>query len=101
MVTLTNNQRGYLRSMAHNLKPVVQLGKQGLTDVLIAKVDQELNAHELIKVKFLDFQDQKRDFAQIIAERTASTLVEIIGNIAVFYREHADPAEREIILPAP
>src|ERR1700752_3998283 len=60
MKKLTNTQKQYLRRMAHELRPVVQIGKNGLTDQVHTTVDQELNAHELIKVKFVDFKDEKK-----------------------------------------
>lgn len=100
MQTLTATQRKYLRSLAHHLKPVVQVGKQGLTDALFTKIDQELDAHELIKVKFLEFHDQREAFAQTIVERSNSALVGIIGNVAILYREQADPARRTVLLPS-
>ena len=99
MRQLSNTQRDYLRRQAHDLRPVVQIGKQGLTEQVQATVDEALNAHELIKIKFMDFRDEKRDLAEELAERTRSTLVGVIGNIAIVYRQQADPEKRRISLP--
>jgi RNA-binding protein len=100
MQQLTNTQRDYLRRQAHHLKPVVQIGKQGLTAQVQSTVDQALDAHELIKVKFMDFRDQKQELAQEIAAASGGTLIGIIGNIAILYREQPDPQKRKIAIPA-
>jgi RNA-binding protein len=100
MRQLTNAQRDYLRRQAHDLRPVVQIGKQGLTQQVHATVDEALNAHELIKIKFMDFRDQKRELADQLADAAGGVLISIIGNIAILYREQADPERRRIALPA-
>lgn len=100
MQEITQTQRNYLRKLAHNLKPVVQVGRQGLSDLVIAKVNQELAAHELIKVKFIDFQDQKHELTDELVAQSNSTLVRLIGNVAILYRQHPEADKREIILPA-
>jgi RNA-binding protein len=99
MQQLNQNQRAYLRSQAHHLRPVVQVGKNGLTEQVQAMVEQALDAHELIKIKFMDFRDQKRELAEQIALASGGALITIIGNIAVVYREHANPDKRKIALP--
>jgi len=99
MQEITQTQRKYLRKLAHDLKPVVQVGRQGLSDLVIAKVNQELAAHELIKVKFVDFQDQKHELTDELVAQSDSTLVRLIGNVAILYRQHPEADKREIILP--
>jgi RNA-binding protein len=99
MKQLTNAQKQHLRRAAHELRPVVQIGKNGLTEQLWAATEHELAAHELIKVKFMDFRDEKKELSEEIAERTGSLLVGLIGNIAIVYRQQADPAKRKIRLP--
>jgi len=96
---LKGTQRKYLRGLAHGLKPVVQVGKQGVTAGLLASVDQALNDHELIKVRFVDRKDDKEALARRIAEEAGCAMAGAIGNIAVFYRRHADPDKRKIVLP--
>ena len=99
MRQLTNTQREYLRRLAHSLKPVVQIGKQGLTPPVHVAVDQALSARELIKIKFQDFRDQKQALAEKLASIAGGVLIGVIGNIAILYREQPDPAERKINLP--
>lgn len=91
MNNLTSNQRKILSSGAQTIKPVVLIGQNGLTDAVIQKIDQSLSAHELIKVKFLDFKDDKQELADKLCESCKAALVRIIGNVAVLYR----PAEKE------
>ncbi len=94
-------QKRYLRGVAHGLKPVVMVGQKGLTPKVIRSVDEALNTHELIKVKFVDFKEKadKTTIADRIEEATRSRLVSIVGHIAVFYRPHPDPENRKILLP--
>ncbi len=100
MQQLTNAQRKYLRKLAHHLHPVTQVGKHGVTEHVIAKMNQELDAHELIKIRFIDFQDQKHELAGDLAERLDAVLVGLIGNTAMLYRQHPDHERRQIRLPA-
>lgn len=96
---MTTTQRQYLRKRAHHLKPVVQIGKNGLSDEVLATVERELAAHELIKVKFLGFQDQKRELAEQIVGSTGGELVGLIGNMAILYRRQPDPEKQRLRLP--
>ena len=57
-----------------------------------------LGDHELIKVRFLEFKDEKKALSQEIAEKTGSELVGLIGNIAIYFRQHPDPAKRKVRL---
>jgi RNA-binding protein len=98
MEQLKGSARKYLRSEAHHLKPVVMVGRNGVSEQLIASVDAALKDHELIKVKFLDFKEQKKEISQEIASTTKSEVVGIIGNIAIFYRQHPQPEMRKIKL---
>ena len=96
---ITKSQRNYLRKLANPLKPTVMLGKQGLTEQLVEKIERELDAHELIKVRLLEYKDQKEPFAQTLVEETGAALVQIIGHVITLYRRHADPERRQIELP--
>lgn len=95
---LTNAQIRFLRGQAHGLKAILQLGAKGLTDAVEAEVDLALEHHELIKVKVAAEDRDARD-AMIaeLAGRTAATLVQRIGNVAVLYRQSKD--HRQIVLP--
>lgn len=85
-----------MRAIAHGLKPVVMIGRNGLNENLTTAVSAALNDHELIKVKFLEFKEEKNILAEEIAKLTGSELVGIIGNIAIFYRQHEDEQKRKI-----
>lgn len=99
MADLTKAQRSYLRRLANPLKPTAMLGRQGLTPELLAKVGRELDAHELIKVRLLEYKDQREPLARTLVEETGASLVGIVGNVITLYREQADPARRQIRLP--
>lgn len=99
MDELTKGQRQYLRRFAHDLRPTVQIGKNGVTPQLIASVEHELDAHELVKVKFMDFRDEKGAIARDLSAQLDAALVAEIGNIAILYRQQRDPSRRKVILP--
>ena len=99
VMNITQKQRQYLRKTAHELKPVVQIGKQGVGESTFASVDQVLNTQELIKMKFNDFQDEKQALAEEVASETRSVLVGIIGNTAILYRPSPYAEHRKIVLP--
>lgn len=96
MTVLTGAQVRRLKSLAHHLKPLVLVGQKGVTDSLVTALKKALDDHELIKVKFIDFKDEKKDLAGELAEKSDSALVSMIGNIATFYREQKDPEKRRI-----
>lgn len=91
MIELTSKQRKFLEKKAHGLSPVVIVGGAGVTDGLIGKVEESVKAHELIKVKFNEFKEDRQNLTATLCEKTDSTLVRILGNVAVLYR----PAEKE------
>lgn len=99
MKSLAGSQRTYLRGLAQSLRPVVQVGKNGLTPELIKTVDEALGTHELIKVKFIEFKEEKKALSREISEQTSSEAVGLIGNIAIFYRQHKEKEKRRVILP--
>lgn len=101
METLKGFQKTWLRGRAHDMKPVVFIGRNGLSPAVIQAVDDALNTHELIKVKFLDFKDkkQKQAIAESIEAQTLSEMVGMIGHMALFFRRHPDPEKRKIQLP--
>lgn len=90
MIELTSKQRRILEKAAHNLNPVVIVGGAGVTEGLYSMVDNCLASHELIKVKFNEYKEEKQELTQDICDQTQCTLVRLIGNIAILYR----PAEK-------
>ncbi|HEX6747521.1 MAG TPA: ribosome assembly RNA-binding protein YhbY [Longimicrobium sp.] len=98
-MAITPKQRAYLKSLAHHLKPVAYIGKEGVGDASIRSVQEALNTRELIKVKVLeasplDVREAGAELEQRIAD---AQLVQTIGRIAVLYRRH--PEKPEIQLP--
>ncbi len=96
---MKGSAKKYLRSLAHHLKPVVIVGKNGVSVQLIGSVDLALKDNELIKVKFGEFKEAKKVISAEIAEATKSELIGIIGNIVIFYREHLEAKKRKIKIP--
>jgi RNA-binding protein len=75
------------------------IGRSGINKQIIGSVDLALKDHELIKVKFGEFKEAKKEISEEIALATKSELVGIIGNIAIFYRPHPQPEKRKIKIP--
>lgn len=95
---LSEKQRRYLRGLAHPLKPVILVGKEGLTDSVAKETARALQDHELIKVKAPGGDRDARDAAfAALAERTGSALVHRIGNVGVLYRPRPDL--KRILIP--
>ena len=99
MNELQGPQRRYLAREAHSLKPLVYVGKAGVTDEVVRALDEALGHHELVKVKFNGHKDEKQPLSRELAGRTSSALVSVIGNIAVIYRRNEDPDLRRYVLP--
>ena len=101
MEILKGYQKKFLKGLAHRLKPVVFIGQKGLSRNLIGSINDALDTHELIKVKFVEFKEkqQKAGMAESIEAATDCRLVGLIGHTAIFYRRHADPDKRKIQLP--
>lgn len=98
-MSLTPKQRAYLKSLAHPLKPILQIGKEGATDAVVDTIDGAFRTRELLKVKVLEAAPSSAaEIAADLAERVNRVeLVQVIGKTIVFYRRH--PTNREITLP--
>ena len=84
---MTSKQRAYLRSLASTIQPIYQVGKSIVTPELTAGIDEALEARELIKINVLkNCMDTPMNVANIIAERTHSEVVQVIGKKIVLYR---------------
>lgn len=83
----TSKQRKILEKAAHDMQPVVIVGGAGVTDGVMDMIDKSLAAHELLKVKFNEYKDEKVELTNDICAKTNATLVRIIGNVAILYRE--------------
>ena len=95
---LNGKQRSYLRSLAHSLKPVVQIGHGGLTESVLSAIDKALLTHELIKVRVTGNDElDASELGEEIEKATRSSVAQVIGKTLVVYRgRKKDPV---IVLP--
>jgi len=84
--SLTNAQVRDLKAQAQRLKATLKIGKEGLSPSFLAALDEVLEHHELVKVKFDQFKEQKKELAPQLAEKSGSHLVIRVGNVVVLYR---------------
>lgn len=92
---LTSDQRRDLRAMGHDLHPVVLVGRRGISEGLVENFEDQLLAHELIKVKVHEAPDIPRT-AVALHEQTGAQLAQSIGNVLLFYRAHPEEPEIEL-----
>ena len=99
MAALNPKQRQYLKGLAHALKPILHIGKDGLTEATLCTIESAFNNRELIKVKILDQAPESADDSgETIASRLKDVeLVQVIGKTVVLYRRH--PEKPKIELP--
>lgn len=96
---MTSKQRAYLKSLAMTTEPILQIGKSSLTPEFTQSVNEALDARELIKISVLqNCMDDPRQMAQMLAERTGSQVVQIIGKKIVLYKE-GKKEKKKIQLP--
>lgn len=88
---LTGKHRRYLRALAHDLSPIVMVGKDGLTAAVFAAVARALLDHELIKVKLGEGAgDDRHAAAAALATATQSDVAQVLGNIVLLYKPHPE-----------
>ena len=96
---MTSKQRAYLKSIAMTTEPILQIGKSSLTPEFTQSVKEVLDARELIKISVLqNCMDDPRQMAQVLAERTGSQVVQVIGKKIVLYKE-GKKEKKKIQLP--
>src|ERR1017187_363914 len=101
---LTNSQIRKFKVAAQFMEPMLKVGKAGLSEGFIRTVAETLAQHELVKIKFADFKDQKKELAPQLAEKTGSHLVMRVGNVMVLHRPRPvteEPAGEEFPRAAP
>ena len=97
---MTSKQRSYLKGLAMTMDPIFQIGKSSVTPELTAAIAEALEARELIKITVLkNCLDDGRSIAEVLAERTRSEVVQVIGKKIVLYKPAKDEAKRKIGLP--
>lgn len=96
---MTSKQRAYLKNLAMVMDPIFQVGKSSMTPELTNAIAEALTARELIKINVLqNCADDPKEIAQILAERTRSQVVQVIGKKIVLYKEGKDD-KKKIVLP--
>ena len=99
---LSSKQRAYLKSLAHSMQPIFQIGKNEISDAMVKQVSDALNARELIKVHVLETAPYTaREAAELLAEATGADVVLVIGTKFILYRETTDEkyVSKRIVLP--
>ncbi|WP_394187674.1 ribosome assembly RNA-binding protein YhbY [Paenisporosarcina quisquiliarum] len=95
---LTGKQKRFLRSEAHHLTPIFQVGKGGVNDHMLKQISEALEVRELLKVSILtNNEDDKNDVANKLAKGTKSELVQLIGLTVVLYKPSKE--NKKIVLP--
>ena len=96
---MTSKQRAYLKGLAMTMEPIFQIGKSSLTPENTKAIEEALNARELIKINVLqNCLDDPREIAEVLAERTNSQVVQVIGKKIVLYKE-GKKEKKKIQLP--
>ncbi len=94
---MTSKQRAYLKGLAMNIDPIFQFGKNSLTPENTAAIAEALEKRELIKIHVLqNCADDPKAIATIVAERTRSEVVQVIGKKIVLYKESKDHKKIEL-----
>lgn len=94
---LTGKQKRFLRSKAHHVKPIFQVGKIGVNDNMLVQINEALEKRELIKVSILqNCLDDKDTIAEQIQEGTGAEIVQIIGNNIVLYKESEENKQLQL-----
>jgi len=86
---LSGKQRSYLRSKGNQMKPVIQVGKDGISSSLVEQVNETIEARELIKVRILNNSlYTAKEAAQELAKKCGAEVVQVIGNVCLIYRRN-------------
>ena len=86
-MTLSTKQKQFLKGLAHDKKAIIQLGNNGLTEGVVAEIDNALGHHELIKVKIpTDDKEEKQLIADAIVRETGAEKIQIIGHVLILYK---------------
>lgn len=95
---ITGSQKRQLRALAQKLEPLLKVGKNGLSPAFVNSTEEMLERHELVKIRFAEFKDERRDMSAKLAEATDSHLVAMVGHVIVLYREHPLADQRKFKL---
>ena len=90
LAPLSNAEIRKLKAAAQRMKATFKVGKSGLSPQFLQSVDDGLKHHELLKVKFDEFKEEKKQLAPVLAEKTFSHLIMQVGNVVVLYRKKTE-----------
>jgi RNA-binding protein len=94
---LSGKQKGYLRSLAHHLSPIFQVGKGGVNEHLIRHIEEAIETRELIKVSILNNNmDDRNEIAEQLASGAQAEIVQVIGRTIILYKESKEHKEIEL-----
>lgn len=94
-MTTSNQDKKHLRRLGHNLKPVVTVAGNGLTENVSAEIDRALNDHELIKIKLVtEDRDDKKALTDAICKNNSAHLIQSIGHVILVFRKAKTPDPR-------
>jgi RNA-binding protein len=101
-LSLTGAQKSFLRGLGQRLEPALKVGKEGLSPAFFAELQRLLRANELVKLRFVGATDRAEREARCerIADEGRCLCVGAVGHTALFYRQHPEPEQRQIALPA-
>ena len=94
---MKESEKAWLRGRGQLLEATVRLGRQGVSADFLAELNRCLDRSELVKIKFLEFKDQRKTLAPQIAGQSNSALVGVVGHTALFFRQQAEPAKRRYL----
>lgn len=95
----TNAELRVLKARAQRLDASFKVGKAGLSEGFVKSVSEAFNYTDLIKVKFVEFKEDKKSLAPELAEKTASRLVMRVGNVAVIFRRRPESVPTPVVAP--
>lgn len=95
---LTGKQKSYLKGLSHNMQPIIQIGKNGVNEMLVKTIEDALEARELIKVSVLqNCLEEPKTMAVDIADVLQAEVVQVIGRTIIFYKQSRK--KKQIVLP--
>lgn len=87
---LSNSQKKHLRGLSHDLNPVVMVADKGLSDNVLAEVEQALVHHELIKIKLRGDREQRREWIAALSHQTGAEVVHQVGQVVCLFRRNPE-----------
>ena len=95
---LTGKQKSYLKGLSHNMQPIIQIGKNGVNEMLVKTIEDALEARELIKISVLqNCLEEPKTMAIDIADVLEAEVVQVIGRTIILYKQSR--RKKQIVLP--